>query len=484
VSSERLSPVDASFLQIEDDVTHMHIGAVSIMEGPPPSYRELYEMVAAKLASLPRCRQVIRTVPLGCAYPVWVDDASFDLGFHLRRAALPRPGSRAELRCLVEHLMEQKLDRARPLWEIWMVEGLGDGTWAIVSKVHHCMADGVAGSDLLGLMLDASPTHLFPPARPWVPEPGPASRDLAAGAIADLVSSPFELAHMVLRFTLEPGRAWAETSRVLRTLRGAAGWLRGPDTQSLNGPIGPHRRWAQVAVPVEVVKAVRHRAGGTFNDVVLAAVTRGFRDLLAHRGEAIDHPVRTLVPVSMRARDDSGRPIGDGTFTNKVSGVVTDLPVGIPDPLTRLRTVSAQMAKVKDSDQLAANQIVTSITEVTPPLLISMAGRLGTKLPQHRVNTVVTNVPGPQIPLYATGRRMLEVYPFAPIALQTRISVAVFSYDGKLSFGITGDRDTCPDIDVLAEGIIAGMSELHAIDGGARIIDLAGRDRDQRASSN
>ena len=213
-------------------------------------------------------------------------------------------------------------------------------------------------------------------------------------------------------------------------------------------------------------------------------MTKGFRDLLAHRGEPADHPVRTLVPVSVRTRDDRGRAVGDGTFANKVSGVVTNLPVGIDDPLTRLRTISEQMATVKDSDQLAAGEILHCVSGIAPPVLLSLAGRFGTKVPQHRVNTVVTNVPGPQIPLYAAGRRMLEVYPFAPIVLQVRISVAVFSYDGQVTFGITGDYDSSPDIDVLADGIREGMNELQAIEGGARIIDLPGRASDRRASSN
>lgn len=481
---DRLSPLDATFLHVEDDVTHMHIGAISVMEGPPPVYADLCAMVEGKLPDLPRCRQVIKAVPFGFALPVWVDDPAFDLGVHLRRAALPSPGGRAELRSLVEQLMGQKLDRGRPLWEMWMVEGLDEGRWAIVSKVHHSMADGVAGSDLLGLVLDATPTPLLAQARSWAPKPAPAGWDLATQTIADMITSPFELARRALTSTQAPAQAWAETTEAVNTLRSASRWLRGPDTQSLNGPIGPQRRWAPVSVPVEAVKAIRHRAGGTFNDVVLAAVTRGFRDLLAHRGETADYPVRTLVPVSVRARDDRGRAVGDGTFANKVSGVVTSLPVAIDDPLTRLRAISAQMETVKESDQLAAGEILNCVTGFAPPVLLSLAGHLGTKAPQHRVNTVVTNVPGPQTPLYAAGRRMLEVYPYAPIALQVRISVAVFSYDGKVTFGITGDYDSSPDIDVLAEGIRQGISELQAIEGGARIIELSGRAPDRRASSH
>ena len=222
MSFDRLSPLDAAFLHVEDGVTHMHIGAISIMEGPPPAYADVCAMVEGKLPALPRCRQVIKAVPLGFALPVWVDDPSFDLGFHLRRAALPSPGGRAELRCLVEQLMAQKLDRDRPLWEMWVVEGLDDGRWAIVSKVHHSMADGVAGSDLLGLILDATPTPLVAPARSWAPKPAPAGWDLATQAIADLIATPFELARLALAGTQEPGQAWAETAQGITTLRSAS----------------------------------------------------------------------------------------------------------------------------------------------------------------------------------------------------------------------------------------------------------------------
>ena len=222
MSYDRLSPLDATFLHVEDDVTHMHIGAISVMEGPPPVYSDLCAMVEGKLPDLPRCRQVIKAVPFGFALPVWVDDPAFDLGVHLRRAALPSPGGRAELRSLVEQLMGQKLDRGRPLWEMWMVEGLDEGRWAIVSKVHHSMADGVAGSDLLGLVLDATPTPLLAQARSWAPKPAPAGWDLATQTIADMITSPFELARRALTSTQAPAQAWAETTEAVNTLRSAS----------------------------------------------------------------------------------------------------------------------------------------------------------------------------------------------------------------------------------------------------------------------
>jgi WS/DGAT/MGAT family acyltransferase len=255
-------------------------------------------------------------------------------------------------------------------------------------------------------------------------------------------------------------------------------------SDTLNGPIGPHRRWVSTSLPVADVKTVRQTLGGTFNDVVLAAITKGFRDLLESRGESTEHPIRTLVPVSVRPRDATGRAVGDGTLANKVSAVFADLPVGIADPVERLRSVSAQMSGLKESKQALAAESLTHMTGFAPPILLSLAGRLGTKVSQRTVNTVTTNVPGPQIPLYAVGRRMIKIFPFVPLAVQLRVGVAIFSYDGVVSFGITGDYDGAPDIQVLADGIQAGMAELLSIDGSETIVDLRRSKRDPEMSKN
>ncbi len=469
---ERLSPLDASFLHVEDSVSHMHIGSVSIMEGPPPAYEALRDMLESKLPAVRRYRQTVRRVPLELGRPVWADDPYFSIDYHLRHTALPAPGNEGQLRNLVGRIMAQQLDRNRPLWEMWMVEGLPDGRWAIVSKVHHCMVDGVSGSDLLGLILDATPRPAPLEHVPWIPALPPSGWELAFEAVGDMATSPFELGRLVRSRTRLPRRVLSEIGETLAGLRDAAASVSGQSNTSLNGPIGPHRRWVSASVAVAEVKEVRAKFGGTFNDVVLALVAGGFRNLLEKRGESPDLPLRSLVPVSVRARDERGMAVGDGALANKVTALFAELPVHVADPLDRLRMVSAQMAGLKQSRSALAGEALTSLSGFAPPLLLSLAGRVGTKVAQRTINTVTTNVPGPQIPLYALGRRMLQVFPYVPLGIQMRIGVAAFSYDGTLSFGITGDYDSAPDIDVLAWGIQTGMGELLAIDPDAVIIDL------------
>lgn len=469
---ERLSPLDAGFLHVEDSVTHMHIGSVSIMEGPPPGYESLRDMVESKLPLVRRYRQTVRRVPLDLGRPVWADDPYFSIDYHVRHTALPAPGSEIQLRNLVARVMAQQLDRNRPLWEMWMVEGLEGGRWAIVSKVHHCMVDGVSGSDLLGLILDVTPEPAPLDPDPWIPSLPPAGWELAVDAVVDMATSPFELGRLLRARTRTPRRIVSQLGEAVGGLRDAAASMSGQSNTSLNGPIGPHRRWAQASVTVAEIKEVRRRFGGTFNDVVLTLIAGGFRHLLDKRGESADLPLRSLVPVSVRPRDDRGMAIGDGSLANKVTALFAELPVHVADPVGRLRVVTEQMAGLKQSKSALAGEALTSLSGFAPPLLLSLAGRLGTKAPQRTINTVTTNVPGPQLPLYALGRRMLQVFPYVPLGIQMRIGVAVFSYDGTVGFGITGDYDTAPDIDVLAWGIQTGMAELLAVEPESVIIDL------------
>ena len=467
---ERLSPLDASFLHVEDGVTHMHIGSVSIMEGPPPAFEDLRDMVSSKLPAVRRCRQIVKRVPFDLGRPVWVDDPYFDIGYHLRHSALPSPGDDTQLRNLVGRLMAQQLDRSRPLWEMWMVEGLPDRRWALVSKVHHCMADGVSGSDLMGLILDPTPDARPAEELPWIPALPPAGWELAVDALAPGMAGPIELGRLVRTRTRGVARVAAHAAQTVGGIADTVTSLRGRSSTSLNGSLGPHRRWVSASVPVAEVKQVRRRFGGTFNDVVLALTAGGLRTMLEKRGDPADLPLRSLVPVSVRPRDGRGMAVGDGTLANRVSAVLAELPVNVADPVARLRAVSAQMSGVRK--QALAGEALTSLSELAPPVLLSLAGRLGTKAAQRTINTVTTNVPGPQMPLYALGRRMLEVYPFVPLGMQMRVAVAVFSYDGVVGFGITGDYDTAGDIDVLASGIKTGMSELLSFDPEAVIIDL------------
>jgi diacylglycerol O-acyltransferase len=460
MSGDRLSPLDASFLHIEDDVSHMHIASIAIFEGPQPPFQDLVAMVESKLSLVPRYRQVVQFVPLDLGRPVWVDDPHFNIEFHLRHTALPEPGGESELRRLVGRVMSQQLDRSKSLWEIWVVQGLEEGRWAMLSKTHHAMVDGVAGTDLLAVIMDLSPEPSRPEIQHWEPQSAPSGASLAVGAVWDLVRSPYEQVRAARASTRVARQAFAQAKEVGAGLVAMAGLVRPTTHSSLNGPIGPHRRYAWASTSVEEIKTVRKALGGTFNDVVLASITTGFRELLLSRGETVDRTLRTLVPVSVRPRDASGRAVGDGTFENKVSAMFAELPISQPDPIERLHAITAQMEDLKDSKQAIAGEALTSMSGFAPPMLLALGMRIATRMAQRNVNTVTTNVPGPQFPLYAQGRRMIKAFPYVPLAGQVRIGVAIFSYDGQVNFGVTGDFDSTPDLDVLTRGIEEGMRQL------------------------
>ncbi|MGH9098076.1 MAG: wax ester/triacylglycerol synthase family O-acyltransferase, partial [Acidimicrobiales bacterium] len=378
----------------------------------------------------------------------------------MRHTALPSPGGEAELRTLVGRVMSQQLDRSKPLWEIWVIEGLEDGRWAMVSKVHHAMVDGISGTDLLAVTMDITPDYTDSEILPWEPRKSPSGRDLALQALVGLARSPYEQIRALRATVRVPRQALARAREVVTGLSAMGGLIRSTPVSSLNGPLGPHRRYAWASSSVEDVKAVRKAHGGTFNDVVLAAITHGFRELLLSREETVDRVVRTLVPVSVRPRDTSGKAVGDGTFENKVSAMFAELPVGIDDPIDCLHAITAQMEGLKDSKQALAGEAITSMSGFAPPMLLALGMRVASRLPQHNVNTVTTNVPGPQIPLYVRGRRMIECYPYVPLAGQVRLGVAIFSYNGQVNYGVTGDYDTTADIDVLCRGFEEGMKAL------------------------
>jgi WS/DGAT/MGAT family acyltransferase len=460
---DRMSPLDAMFLHIEDAVSHMHIASVLIIEGPPPSYAEFVSMIDRKLGLVPRYRQVVRFVPFQLGRPVWVDDPHFNLEYHIRHTALPAPGGEAELRRLVGRVMSQQLDRTKPLWEIWMVEGLGDNRWALLAKTHHSMVDGVSGTELLTVLLDTTVNP--PPVEPtaWHPAPPPSPIGLAAHALTTMMRSPYEQIRAVRAASRVPREAFEQLRQVGSGLGALAGIVPRPPASSLNGPIGPHRRYSWASTTVEDIKRVRKELGGTFNDVILAAITSGFRTLLESRGESVDRVVRTLVPVSVRRRDLAGRAVGDGAYDNKVSAMFAELPVGVADPVERLDVVSRQLAGLKESNQAVAGEALTSLSGFAPPILLAVGTRLATKAAQRNVNTITTNVPGPQHTLYVVGRRMLTAFPYVPLGAQCRIAIAIFSYDGQVNFGVTGDYDTTSDIDVLCHAVEHGMSELVAL---------------------
>ncbi|MGE4608751.1 MAG: wax ester/triacylglycerol synthase family O-acyltransferase [Myxococcota bacterium] len=451
---DRMSPQDASFLHVENDVNHMHIASVAIFEGPPPAHSEIVQMVAAKLHLVQRYRQVVRFVPLELERPVWVDDSHFNLGYHVRHTALPSPGGEDQLRNLVGRVMAQQLDRAKPLWEMWVVEGLEDERWALLSKTHHCMVDGVSGTDLLTVIMDADRDVARGEPQPWEPEATPTGAELLATALRERLFSPREIVRGLRSAARTPGRVLAGT-RALVSGSGSLARIATRIDVGLNGPIGPHRRWDWARTTLDEVKVIRRALGGTVNDVVLAVISKGFRELLLSRGRDVEgQVVRTLVPVSVRREGEKG------TYNNRVSAMFAELPVGIEDPLKRLEAVRAQMEDLKEKKQAVAAEVLTSLSGFAPAVLLALGGRVFARVNQRNVQTVTTNVPGPQQPMYAVGRRMLHAMPYVPLAGSVQIGIAVFSYAGELSFGVTGDYDSAPDIDVLCRGIEEGMEEL------------------------
>jgi diacylglycerol O-acyltransferase / wax synthase len=460
MSPDRLSPLDASFLHIEDHVSHMHIASVAIFEGPPPPFGDIVAMVDAKLDLVPRYRQKVRFVPFELGRPVWVDDPHFNLEYHLRHTALPSPGGESDLRNLVGRVMAQQLDRTKPLWEIWVVEGLEDGRWAMLAKTHHALVDGVSGTDLLAVIMDLSAETEHPKPSRWTPHPEPSALQLVVEALENIVQSPYEQVRAARAQTRVLRRMAGQVLEVAGGLFSLGGLVRPTPPSSLNGPLGPHRRYAWATTSVDDIRRVRRALGGTFNDVVLASITNGFRELLLSRGEDVERVVRTLVPVSVRPRDAAGKAVGDGSSGNKVSAMFAELPVDIDDPALRLHLITEQMKDLKDSSQALAGEALTSMSGFAPPMLLALGMRLATRAGQHNVNTVTTNVPGPQFPLYAAGRRMIRAFPYVPIGGQIRLGIAIFSYDGAVNFGITGDYDSTEDIDILAGGIEDGMTQM------------------------
>jgi WS/DGAT/MGAT family acyltransferase len=405
---------------------------------------------------VPRYRQRVHSVPLNLGRPVWADDPHFQILYHVRHAALPAPGTGEQLRNLAGRVLAQRLDPGKPLWEIWLVEGLADGRWALIAKVHHCMVDGVAGMDLMTVMFDLSPDHTPPgEAAEWEPEPFPSRAGLLLDAGRRSVTQPVRQLGDIARSAGIVRDARRLGSFALGLSRTTARFTR-PSAGSLNGPIGPHRRWCWQDVPLEEVKAVRAAAGGTVNDIVLAAVTAGYRDLLNARGAlGPETIVRSAVPVSVRTTGERGE------LNNRVAAVFVNLPAGVADPLERLRLIREQTDDLKRSHQAAGTRTLTRLTDTAvAPALLSLAARIPVRLRQDLVQTVTTNVPGPAFPLYVLGRKALAIHPYVPLTGGIRAATAIVSYCGTLHFGVNGDFDAMPDLDVLAKGIQGGIAEL------------------------
>ena len=450
----RLTGLDASFLAFEKDGAHMHVGSVLLFEGPAPPYEAFKDRIERGLHAVPRYRQRLAFPPLGAARPVWVDDPHFNAGYHVRHTALPAPAGEAELQALAGRVFAQQLDRDKPLWEIWLVDTMGDGRFALICKTHHALVDGISGVDILSVLFDGSPDAPEPPPAPrWSPRPVPSAAELLAEGLADRATAPLKLLRDVLA---DPDRAGAEAGRNVAGLAAmfAAG-VAGAPPSPLNVRIGPHRRFAWVGADLAAFKAIKNELGGTINDVVLTVVTGALRCFLIRRGrdpEGLE--LKALVPVSVRA--DAER----GALGNRVAGMYAPLPVGIADPCERMRFVRDAMAGLKESGQAVGAQAITRLADAAAPTVLSQAARLQSR--QRFFNLAVTNVPGPQFPLYMMGRRLEAFYPMVPLVLNTALGVAIMSYDGRVFFGLLGDYDALSDLDALATDLDDSVRELAA----------------------
>jgi len=461
---DRLTGLDSSFLHLERDSAHMHVAACAIFKGEAPTHEELLAAIASRLHLVPRYRQRLAFVPFAQGRPVWVDDPHFNVAYHVRHTALPDPGSEDQLMRMTGRVFSQALDRSRPLWEVWLVEGLSGGRFAVLSKTHHALVDGISGVDIMTVLFDTSsePMPVAPSEQEWVPRPLPSKAQLLADALLERTTVPGEMIRGV-RATLRGPRAIA--GRLTRSV-GALGELAITGLQPapatvLNVPIGPHRRFTWVRGDLNQFKAVKNALHGTVNDVVLTVVAGALGRYMRSHGESTDDlELRAMIPVSVRAD------VERGALGNRVAAMWAPLPVGITDPVERLRTISASMQEVKSSGQAVGAQVLTQLSGFAPPTIMSQAARLQAR--QRLFNLVVTNVPGPQFPLYLLGRELEAIFPMVPLAGNTALGIAIMSYYGQLNFGLSGDYDALADIDVLADELETSIEELVAAASGPR----------------
>lgn len=458
---ERLTALDNSFLILEGPNAYMHVASTMVFDAGPLRREDggidaeaLKERIGASLHRIPRYRQKLAWIPFE-NHPVWVDDDCFNLDYHVRHTALPRPGSEEQLKRLSSRIMQQHLDRARPLWEIWVVEGLDKERFALVTKVHHCMVDGISGVDLMKVLMSPTPEAPLPEDPPrFVPRRTPSALELIRHELGRFVQLPFTALRDVRGFVREADDARQE---VLVRLRAAAetlgASLRSASPTPLNRPIGPHRRFGWMTMDVAEVKAVRRALGGSLNDVVLTIVTGAVRRFLERRGVKMRGlEFRVMAPVSVRATDQ------DGTLGNRVSAWVLPLPLDEDDPRERLHRISERTSELKDSRSAVGAEMLTQVAEWTPSNLLALGARNVTRLLPF--NLVVTNVPGPQFPMYMGGAQMLEVFPHVPLAGNLGLGIALLSYDGRIHWGFNADYDVVPDLEDFVADTRDALAEL------------------------
>lgn len=454
---DRLSALDSSFLHLERGGAHMHVASVLVFAGVAPTHEELMASVEARLHRVPRYRQRLAHVPLGQGRPVWVDDPHFNIAYHVRHAALPMPGGERELRNLAGRLFAQPLDRTKPLWDMVLVERIrdegGERRFAVIAKTHHALVDGVSGVDIMSVLFDVSPDapEPEPPEHPWTPRPAPTDAQLLTEALLERATVPREAARGLRHLTRAPREAAGRLASVgALTLGGATSPA--PPTP-LNVEIGPHRRYTWVDAEVAAFKQVKEALGGTLNDVVLSSVALALGRFLRGRGEETGGvTLKAMVPVSVRADAHAG------ALGNRVASMWAPLPVGVEDPAEVMALVSEAMRGLKESGQAVGAATLTALADFAPPTIMTQAARLQAR--QRYFNVVVTNVPGPQFPLYLQGRRLERFYPVVPLARRQALGIAVMSYDGRLGYGLLADYDALPDLEVLAGHVADAAADL------------------------
>jgi diacylglycerol O-acyltransferase / wax synthase len=448
--ADRLSGLDSSFLHMERAGAHMHVASVILFEGPAPSHGEFRDHIASRLHLVPRFRQKLRLVPFAQGRPVWVDDPHLNLDYHVRQTALPAPGSEEQLRNLAARVFSQQLDRTKPLWELWLVEGLEGDRFAIVGKSHHALVDGISGVDITTVLFDVKREPASPPVRPprWAPRPEPTDLKLLGDALHERATSPREIVRGIraaLRGPRQVLRGVGATSKMI-----GAG-MAAPSTP-FNVEIGPHRRIAFVRADLDNLKRVKNEHGGTVNDVVLSVVTGALGNYLRARGhDTKDLELRAMVPVSVRTEEERG------ALGNRISAMMAPLPVWCEDPIERLRLITETMGDLKGSGQAVGAEILTRITDFAPPTIASQAARL--QPAQRFFNLVITNVPGPQFPLYVLGREMEAIFPLVPLARRQALCVGIMSYNGQVNFGLIGDYDAMADLESFALDLEHALAE-------------------------
>jgi diacylglycerol O-acyltransferase / wax synthase len=452
---DRLTSIDASFLTNETDSSHMHVGAVLIFEGPPPSYDDLLDHIRGRLPLVPRFRQKLAVPPIEAGRPFWIDDPSFNLEYHVRHSALPAPGSEEQLKRMAARIFSQQLDRTKPLWELWLVQGMKRKRFALVSKTHHALVDGVSGVDIATVLFDVKPVPEPAEAEhEWIPSPEPSAATLVARGLEDLASTPLRLARRLESAVLHPRPAVREVTEAAEAVGEVAWALANPAPDvPLNTEIGSHRRFEWVRCELETLKRIKNALGGTVNDVVLAVVAGALRRWLLARGirtEGVE--LRALVPVSIRAEDQHGQ------LGNQIAAVRGPLPVYIADPVRRLDAVRESMGNVKSSKQALGAEVISRFNDFAPPTLLAQASRLN--FSTRLFNLIVTNVPGPQIPLYVLGRELEDVFPVAFLPENHALAIAIMSYNGSIDFGLLADYDAMEDVEAIAAGIAESVEEL------------------------